>query len=73
MEPWREAFKLNMRKAREKKGIKVVDLVNEMGVTDAMIYRWESLADSRIPSLGNFRKICKYLGVTSDYLLFGEE
>ena len=73
MESWKEAFKLKMRKTREEKGIKVVDLADEMGVTIAMIYRWESLADTRIPSTGHVRDICKYLGVSSDYLLFGEE
>jgi transcriptional regulator with XRE-family HTH domain len=73
MESWKEAFKLNMRKTREEKGIKVVDLADEMEVTIAMIYRWESLADPRIPRAGNIRGICKCLGVSSDYLLFGEE
>jgi transcriptional regulator with XRE-family HTH domain len=73
MESWKEAFKLNMRKTREEKGIKVVDLADEMEVTIAMIYRWESLTNTRIPSVAHVRDICKCLGVTSDYLLFGEE
>lgn len=70
---WIETFKLNMRKTREAKNIKVVDLADEMGVTIAMIYRWESLANTHLPTVAHIRDICKCLGVTSDYLLFGKE
>lgn len=70
---WIETFKLNMRKTREAKNIKVVDLADEMGVTIAMIYRWESLANTHLPTVAHIRDICECLGVTSDYLLFGKE
>jgi transcriptional regulator with XRE-family HTH domain len=62
-----------MRKTREAKGIKVVDLADEMGVSIAIIYRWESLANSRLPTVAHIRSICQCLGVSSDYLLFGKE
>ncbi len=57
----------NIRKNREKSGMSVRELADEMDVSFQTVYRWES--GERLPETVNMVRIAKILNVTVDELL----
>ena len=59
-------FAERLKELRVEKGMNIVQLAKEMGVSHAAISRWES--EIREPNLENLVLIAKYFKVSTDYL-----
>jgi transcriptional regulator with XRE-family HTH domain len=56
-----------IRKARESRNLSQDELARRVGCDDSLIRHYE--ADRREPSLKKFRKLCRLLNVSADYML----
>lgn len=56
-----------IRELRKEKGITQTDLAKEISTTQDTISLWE--LGKSYPDIINVVKLCKFFGVTSDYLL----
>ncbi len=56
-----------IKKLREARGLTQDSLARSIGVTQDSISLWES--NKRIPNTAYVIALCKYLGVSADYLL----
>lgn len=55
--------------ARERKGMKQVDLAEALGVSKACVNYWEK--DKREPSVKDIKRLCSILDINADDLLGG--
>lgn len=60
-------FAERLKDLRLENNLTLKQLGNLIGVSDIAISRWEN--SLRIPSIENLYNICKYFGVSADYLI----
>ena len=60
-------FPSRLKELRNSKGLTQKQLAKELNVTDDSIFSWEKGRSQ--PSIENLIMLCKFFGVTSDYLL----
>lgn len=66
METWYE----RLRRRREALGLKQADIKRALGVSNATASDWE--AGNTCPRGDNLTRLCRYLAVTPDWLLYGK-
>ena len=59
--------KIRIKELREEKGLSQAKLAKELGVNYRTISNYE--LEIREPNIQTIEKLCKYFGVSSDYLL----
>lgn len=64
-------IKARIKEARISKGLSVRIVASELGVTTQCVYKWETMADSDLPSIDHLMDICELYDVSADWLLFG--
>ncbi len=60
-------FPSRLKELRNSKGLTQKQLAKELNVTDDSIFSWEKGRSQ--PSIENLIMLCKFFGVSSDYLL----
>lgn len=57
---------------REARGLSMIGLAEKLGISRAVVWKWESGDVTNIRP-ENFIRLCHILGVTPEYLLWGPE
>lgn len=60
-------FGERLKELRTEKGLSAVKLAEILGVGDTTILRWES--SRMLPTIDKLYEVCKYFGVTADYMI----
>jgi len=60
-----------IKELRYNKGIKVRDIVENIGVSENSVMKWQR--GDCLPSMDNLYLLCKMLGTTMEYVIAGEE
>ncbi len=65
------SFGENLKKARKDAGLTQIELARRAGITERSIYNYEY--NDRVPRISTVAKLAQILGVSSDWLLGGQE
>ncbi len=60
-------FGERLRELRIEKGLSAIKLGKALGVGDTTILRWES--SRMLPTIDRLYDVCKFFGVTADYMI----
>ncbi len=67
----REEFSLRLKAKLEEKNLSQYMFAKNMGVEIQVVHNW--VRAKTFPDLYNFANICDYLGVSADYMIFGDK
>lgn len=69
----REQFILRLAKELEKRNWTQAEFAKRMNIFRSRVCEWLSPTSKILPNLESFAKMCKVLGVSEHYMLYGKE